>query len=95
LPTADRYLLAVLNSPLYGWYAQRRFPPALNGAVRPKHEYLRALPIATPSPDARAAIEKLVDEQLASPSPALEARIADAVLDVYALSRAERARIRR
>src|SRR5262249_17480020 len=53
---ADRFLLAILNSPLYRWYARRRFPPALNGAVRPKLEYMRALPIAQPAPDARAAL---------------------------------------
>ncbi|HEY4241325.1 MAG TPA: Eco57I restriction-modification methylase domain-containing protein [Kofleriaceae bacterium] len=46
LPSADPALLAILNSPLYGWFARRRFPPALNGAVRPKWAYLRTLPIA-------------------------------------------------
>lgn len=96
LPTADRYLLAVLNSPLYGWYARRRFPPALNGAVRPKRAYLARLPIATPTPTARAAIEALVDEQLRDgPSPAREAALADAVLAAYDLSARERALIDR
>jgi hypothetical protein len=46
VPTSDRWLLAVLNSSLFGWYAKRRFPPALNGAVRPKRAYIGALPIA-------------------------------------------------
>lgn len=46
LPTDDAFLLALLNSQLYGWYARRRFPPALNGAVRPKLEYMMRLPIA-------------------------------------------------
>ena len=64
LPTEDRYLLALLNSPLYGWYARRRFPPALNGAVRPKLEYMRALPVAPPSTSARRAIEALVERRL-------------------------------
>ena len=81
LPTADRYLLAVLNSPLYGWYARRRFPPALNGAVRPKHEYIRALPIATPTPALRARIEELVEARLAG-TPCDDA-IAAAVLEAY------------
>ncbi len=65
LPGGDRYLLAVLNSALYGWYARRRFAPALNGAVRPKYEYLRTLPIAIPSDAARATIIQLVDQRLA------------------------------
>ena len=90
LPTADRYLLAVLNSPLYGWYARRRFPPALNGAVRPKLPYIRAFPIATPSPALRARIEALVDARLAAADPALDAAIAEAVLDAYQLTAAER-----
>lgn len=104
LPTQDLYLLAVLNSPLYGWYAHRRFPPALNGSVRPKLAYLRHLPIATPSADARAAIEQHVlarlaaeqacragDADAAHAANLLDAAIALAVHDVYELSSAERA----
>ena len=64
LPSAELYLLAVLNSPLYGWYARRRFPPALNGSVRPKLAYIRHLPIATPSPTQRAEIEQLVAQRI-------------------------------
>ncbi len=92
LPTDDRFVLAVLNSPLYGWYAQRRFPPALNGAVRPKLAYLAALPIPTLSPDAARAITALVDRRLAVPlAPKLDAEIAAFVLDAYELSAGERA----
>lgn len=65
LPTEDRFLLALLNSSFYAWYARRRFPPALNGAVRPKLEYMRRLPVAQPQPALRQQIERLVDEQLA------------------------------
>jgi hypothetical protein len=65
LPSAELYLLAVLNSPLYGWYARRRFPPALNGSVRPKLAYIRHFPIPTPSPAQRAVIEALVAQRLA------------------------------
>lgn len=90
LPTADRYLLAVLNSPLYGWYARRRFPPALNGAVRPKLPYIRSFPIATPSPALRQRIEELVDQRLAAADAELDAAIAEAVLDAYQLTAAER-----
>jgi SAM-dependent methyltransferase len=78
LPSADPYLLAVLNSALYGWYARRRFPPALNGAVRPKQEYLRALPIATPAPAARAQIEALVEQRLGATAAAAAAKAAKA-----------------
>ncbi len=85
LPTADRVLLAILNSSLYGWYARRRFPPALNGAVRPKRAYLMTLPIAQPPPALRAHIEALVDAQLAQPSDARELEIDAAVRAAYGL----------
>jgi hypothetical protein len=79
LPTADPAILAVLNSSIYRWYAQRRFPPALNGAVRPKLAYIRALPIAPV-----AGIETSITR---GDLRALDA----AVLDAYELTRAERA----
>lgn len=103
LPSADLVLLAVLNSPLYGWYAARRFPPALNGAVRPKLAYISQLPIAIPPADHRAAIERLVALRLeleprlraepdaAGQACALDAEIAAAVHDAYELSAGERA----
>ena len=66
LPSSDLYLLAILNSRLYHWYARRRFPPALNGAVRPKLAYMQRLPIPTPSRDLRREIEALVERRLAA-----------------------------
>jgi hypothetical protein len=93
VPTSDRWLLALLNSPLYGWYAQRRFPPALNGAVRPKRAYLRKLPIAQPSPALRAEIDDLVEQRLAG-EPVDDA-IALAVLDAYDLTASQRAVVAR
>ena len=92
LATDDRVVLAILNSSLYGWYARRRFPPALNGAVRPKLAYVRALPIATPPPDLRAHITALVDARLAGSGD--DTAVDDAVLDAYELSRRERAVVR-
>ncbi|NVB77505.1 MAG: N-6 DNA methylase [Kofleriaceae bacterium] len=91
LPSADPLLLAILNSPLYAWYAQRRFPPALNGAVRPKLEYMRALPIAQPARSLRSQITSLVEAQLREPEPARDATLAELVLEAYALTTAERA----
>lgn len=90
LPTDDLALLAVLNSPVYGWYARRRFPPALNGAVRPKLAYLTALPVPSWSDGERAAIVALVERRLAG-DEAVEPAIARAVADAYRLSAAERA----
>lgn len=94
LPSADPLLLAILNSPLYAWYARRRFPPALNGAVRPKLEYMRALPIAQPPPALRAKIAELVARQLTAPDPALDAELATLVDVAYELRPDEAARLR-
>jgi hypothetical protein len=106
LPSDDLYLLAVLSSPIYGWYARRRFPPALNGSVRPKREHIRNLPIATPSAAHRALIEQLVEQRLeleplrragdrsaADTARELDAAITTAVHDAYELAAGERALI--
>jgi hypothetical protein len=89
LPSRDLFLLALLNSPLYAWYARRRFPPALNGAVRPKLEYMRALPIARVDPALRSRIDAAVAEQLAGADR--EPLIAELVADAYELTAGERA----
>jgi hypothetical protein len=81
LPTADLWLLAILNSSFYGWYARHRFPPALNGSVRPKLAYIRALPIA--QPDDRARVERLVEQRLAGAN--VDSEIDAAVLAAYAI----------
>jgi len=106
LPSGDLTLLAILSSPLYAWYARRRFPPALNGSVRPKLEYVRTFPVATPDAELRAAIEALVTRRLAL-EPAcragatgagdaardLDDALVTAVLDAYELPLADRALI--
>jgi hypothetical protein len=90
LPTADPVILAILNSPVYWWYARRRFPPALGGAVRPKLDYLRRFPIAQPAPARRTAITSLVHERIVGgPNSGLERTIADHVLAAYELSHEE------
>jgi SAM-dependent methyltransferase len=88
LPTQDRYLLAVLNSSLYGWYATQRFPPALNGSVRPKLHYIQKLPIAPGSDHIRRLVERRLAGEL------IDREIDDAVLDAYELTAAERALLR-
>lgn len=89
LPTDDHFVLAVLNSQLYGWYSRRRFPPALNGAVRPKRAYMRAFPLAEPSSDLRARIAQLVAAQLAEPTPERDAKLNALVYEAYELSQTQ------
>lgn len=93
LPTDDRFVLAVLNSRLYGWYSRRRFPPALNGAVRPKRAYMSAFPLAVPPDDLRSHIANLVASQLAEPNPSRDLAIDDLVCEAYRLTRRQRAAV--
>jgi hypothetical protein len=86
LGTGDRFLLAVLNSKLYAWYARRRFPPALNGAVRPKREFITKLPIAQPAPALRARIVELAELQLAAPTPQRDRELDARICEAYAVS---------
>ena len=86
LDTDDRFVLAVLNSRLYHWYAKRRFPPALNGAVRPKRAYMEQLPLATPAPVLRARITALVTAQLASPTSQRDAELDELICRAYEVS---------
>jgi hypothetical protein len=86
LGTGDRFLLAILNSRLYGWYARRRFPPALNGAVRPKREFISKLPIAQPPPAVRARIVELAELQLTAPTPQRERELDAQICVAYGVS---------
>jgi len=86
LGTDDRFVLAVLNSKLYAWYARRRFPPALNGAVRPKREYIAKLPLAQPAPALRARITELVDRQLVAPTAARDRELDARICAAYGVS---------
>ncbi|MEO8554720.1 MAG: TaqI-like C-terminal specificity domain-containing protein [Kofleriaceae bacterium] len=86
LETDDRFLLALLNSRLYGWYARRRFPPALNRAVRPKREYMMKLPIAQPAPALRARIIELADAQLIGPTAARDRELDALICRAYRVS---------
>ena len=64
IPTADPYLLAVLNSPLMWWYNWRYLPHMKDEALSPKGESMELLPIATPTEEiraeARAAVSDLI-----------------------------------
>lgn len=93
LPSEDRVLLAILNSPVYRWIAQRRFPPALNGAVRPKLQYMQQLPIPRVTPTLRREITMCVEQRIAEGSSAtrLDSQLGMLVMDAYELSRRERA----
>ncbi len=65
IPTADRYLLAVLNSPLLWWHNWRYLPHMKDEALSPVSFRMEDLPIARPSDPLRAEVEKLVKQLIA------------------------------
>jgi hypothetical protein len=60
LPTADLFLLAVLNSPLMWWHNWRTFTHLKDEALSPMAYMVESLPIAEPSPAVREATETAV-----------------------------------
>lgn len=65
LPTADPYLLAVLNSPLLWWHNWRYLPHMKDEALNPAGFRMEVLPIAEPTSAIRAEIEERVAALLA------------------------------
>jgi type I restriction-modification system DNA methylase subunit len=65
LPTADLYLLAVLNSPLMWWHNWRHLPHMKDEALNPAGFRMETLPIAEPTPTLRGEIEDRVAALLA------------------------------
>jgi hypothetical protein len=65
LPTADLYLLAVLNSPLLWWHNWCHLPHMKDEALNPAGFRMESLPIAEPTPEIRAEVEETVAELLA------------------------------
>lgn len=96
LPTADPVVLAIFNSRWFAWYAARRFPPALNGAVRPKLEYVQRMPLPIAAAPLAARIGELVDARRSRSTAdrELDRAIDDAVLDAYQIDLADRERLR-
>jgi hypothetical protein len=95
LPSQDLVLLAILNSPVYRWIAQRRFPPALNGAVRPKLNYMQQLPIPRVDGALRDDITSCVEQRIrhvveGEDSQGIDNELVKLIFDAYKLSRNER-----
>jgi hypothetical protein len=58
----------------------------LNGAVRPKREFIAKLPIAEPAPALRARIVELAELQLAAPTPPRDRELDARICEAYAVS---------
>ena len=60
LPTADLYLLGLLNSPLMWWYNWRYFGDMKDHALNPANSKMEVLPIAPPTDEIRSQVEPIV-----------------------------------
>jgi hypothetical protein len=60
IPSADLYLLAVLNSPLMWWHNWRHLPHMKDEALAPNPTVLESIPIAEPTQEIRNATETAV-----------------------------------
>jgi hypothetical protein len=65
IPTADLYLLAVLNSPLMWWHNWRYLPHMKDEALTPKGESIALLPVAPPTDEIRSEVEPAVARLIA------------------------------
>lgn len=61
IPTADLYVLAVLNSPLMWWHNWRYLPHMKDEALNPAGYLIETLPIAPPTDEIRAEVEPIVN----------------------------------
>ncbi len=73
LPTADLYLLAVLNSPLMWWHNWRYLPHMKDEALNPAGFVMETLPIAPPTDELRAEVEPVVNQLIAMTKTTQEA----------------------
>ncbi len=74
IPGGDRWLLAVLNSPLIWWYSWRTAQHAKDEALRFFTTFLETLPIATPDALTRETADTIVCELLPLADERLQAR---------------------
>ncbi len=65
IPSADRWLLAVLNAPLMWWYTWRTLSHMKDEALNPSGVKMERLPIAAPDDEARSVAEAYVPRLVA------------------------------
>ena len=103
IPTADLSLLAILNSTLFDWYAKHKFyahnDPWAGGGLEFLTQYMENAPIADRNSEQKAQLSRWVEQILADPAsdtvPALEHAIDELVYEVYGLTDAEIALIKK
>ena len=103
IPTADLSLLAILNSTLFDWYAKHKFyahnDPWAGGGLEFLTQYMENAPIADRNSEQKAQLSRWVEQILADPTsdtvPALEHAIDELVYEVYGLTDAEIALIKK
>ena len=97
IPTSDLFLLAILNSQLFDWYARHKFQslndPWAGGGLRFFAQYMRHVPIADRTAAQKAALSRLVEQILADPEGSevrdIEREIDELVYQLYGLTDVE------
>ncbi len=90
LPSGDRWLLAVLNSPLLWWFNWRHLGHMKDEALRPSAQKMEALPIAEPSSATRKQAGELVPQliELTRASQVATAALLDSLRLQYGVEKA-------
>jgi len=74
LPSADHWLLALLNSPLMWWYNWRYLPHMKDEALSPVGRLMEKLPVALPTDEMRAETEPAVEQLISLTKSEQDAR---------------------
>ena len=93
IPTEDFFLLGILNSKLFDWYAKARYQEKLEGPIEFKQSNMASFPVAAKTIEHKANLSDLVQQILNDPdSPKvsdLEEEIDKLVYELYELTAAE------
>ena len=93
IPTEDFFLLGILNSKLFDWYAKARYQEKLKGPIEFKQSNMASFPVAAETIEHKANLSDLVQQILDDPDNLeifdIEWEIDQLVYDLYELTTAE------
>ena len=93
IPTEDFFLLGILNSKLFDWYAKARYQEKLKGPIEFKQSNMASFPVAAETIEHKANLSDLVQQILDDPDNLeifdIEWEIDQLVYELYELTTAE------